>query len=116
MAHIVNMNVPHLKNLIHANILERQNHYTEYHFGIPDQFIIDVTEYLFNGAYTLDAVDVVTPATTHAIMLLVNIAQYVNGKAAVIPHIPVISGSYRGSVTLLHMLRIKVRSCGLCIT
>ena len=43
----------------YAHILENQKHYAEFHFGILDQFMIDVIEYLFSEAYTLNTVEVV---------------------------------------------------------
>ena len=65
--------------------------------------MIAVTIYLFRGAYTIDAVDVVIAAIAKALRMQVNIVQNVNGKVAVIFHVPHISGSSRGKATLLNM-------------
>ena len=40
------MDLPHPEKLIYTHILQKENHYAEFHFGITAQFIIDVTEYL----------------------------------------------------------------------
>ena len=77
--------------------------YAECPFGIPDQFMINVTKYFFSRAYKLDALDVVIAATTGALIMQVNIVQNVNGKVTVINHVPVISGSFRGTVYLHYM-------------
>ena len=69
------------------HILENQNHYAEFHFGIPDQFMIHVTEYLFSGVYTVDTVDVVIAAITDTLRAQLIIGQNVNRKVAVIPHV-----------------------------
>ena len=79
------MNLPHYENLICNHIIENQNHYIEFHFGIPNQIMIDFIEYLYSGAYTLVVVDVVTYATVHALRLDVNRGQNKNGKVVVLP-------------------------------
>ena len=91
----MNMNLPHLKNLIFTDILENQNTYAEFHSETPDQFMVDVTEYCFRGAYILDVVDVVTVTTADALRILLNISQNANGKVTFIPHVSVTSGSLR---------------------
>ena len=64
----MNMDFSYLKNLICTHILENQNHYAEFHFGIPDQFKI-VTEYLFSEACMLGVADVVIAARAHSLRL-----------------------------------------------
>ena len=87
----MNMELPHLKNLIDADISENQNKYAEFNFGIPDQFMICDIDYLFSGAYIPDAVDVVITATGDALRTKVSIVQNVNGKVVVISHVPAIT-------------------------
>ena len=71
--------------------------------------MIDVTEYLFIGAGTLEAPDVVTAGTDDALRIQVNIVQNVYCKVAVIHHVPVISGmSIEKPVTLLYIARQAV--------
>ena len=103
MDYKINMGLPHLKNVIYANILDDQNYYAEFKFGISDQFAINVTEYIFSRMYKSDAVDVVIAATADAIRMQINIIHNVKEKVAVIPYCPAINGHSRTTVTLLYM-------------
>ena len=74
--------------------------------------MIDAIKYIFSEVYTLDAVDVVAAATPDALRMHVNIVQNVSRKVAVIPHIPITSGSSRGIVTLLYMHKPSSNNLG----
>ena len=63
----------------------------------------DATKYLFSGTCTLNGVDVVIDATADALRMQVTTVLNVNMKVAVIPHVSVMSGNFRGTVILLYM-------------
>ena len=97
------MDLPYLKNFIYTHILENQNHYAESKFKITDQFMIDINEYLFKGACTLDFADVVIAATAYVLRMLVIIVQNVKRRVAATAYVPVINASCRGSHSALQL-------------
>ena len=97
------MDLLHLKTLIYTPILENQNHYAEFYFGIHDEFMIDVTKFLFIGVYWLDALDMAIAATVDTLKLQVNIGKIVCRNMAVLPYVPVIGDKSRGPITLFYM-------------
>ena len=73
MDHNINTDLLHLKNVIYTHILENQNYFAEFHFGMADQFMTDITENLFNGVYAPVANYVVIAATVDTLRMQVNI-------------------------------------------
>ena len=98
------MDLSHFKHLFYAHILENQSNYADFYSAVPDQFTNGVIEYLFSEAYILDAVDVVI-ATADALRIQVHITQHLKEKVAVIPHVPVINSSFRGTATLFYLCK-----------